>query len=360
MKKALVLTLILAVFLSFSPGALAGYSLAKPSAGQVIFIEADNALDYEAAFPLSALTGAFREGDDLRLEFPAARLTLKGFFSRLDEWRSISFAGGGSLGGADFDEEGRCTKSFHSVLDMEKRSDSPKSTGLGAESVTLRLSPYGTEVFVGDEVIWGELRERCIGAFAAVYPFEKPDWNSVLELRCQFLMGEDGSLEPVRFYSDFADGVSSEIINPARVCSVSSLQLLPLSEGRAVVSFSNRLGEKLMSADVLCRRDESGALTAECICDSCGKVQSGSFHYLSCGHYSCDEGFDPAGHGIAECQTAGHCMSQQGHDRCSNCQQFVCNGQTHGSGLCQHEHNWVATSRISSRCVSCGYVYTRK
>ena len=51
MKKALVLTLILAVFLSFSTGALAAYSLAKPSAGQVIFIEADNALDYEAAFP---------------------------------------------------------------------------------------------------------------------------------------------------------------------------------------------------------------------------------------------------------------------------------------------------------------------
>jgi len=118
--------------------------------------------------------------------------------------------------------------------------------------------------------------------------------------------------------------------------------------------------KKLLSADVLCRRDESGGLCVEYVCDSCGKAQSGSFHYLSCGHYSCDEGFDPAGHGIAECQTAGHCMSQQGHDRCSNCQQFVCNGQAHGSGLCQHEHNWVATSLISSRCVSCGYVYTRK
>ena len=360
MKKLIVFILLAAVFSSFSPFAFADYALDKPSAGQVIFMQADNDLDYTAAFPLSALTGAFREGEDLRLEFPAARLTLEGFFTRLGEWRSLSFSDGGSLGGADFDEEGRCTKSFHSVLDMEKRSDSPKSTGLGAESVTLRLSPYGTEVFVGDEVIWGELRERCIGAFAAVYPFEKPDWNSVLELRCQFLMGEDGSLEPVRFYSDFADGVSSEIINPARVCSASSLQLLPLSEGRAVVSFSNRLGERLLSADVLCRRDESSGLCVEYMCEGCGELQTGAFHYLSCGHYSCAEGFDPAGHDIAPCQVAGHCVSESEHEKCSNCQEYCCDGREHGPGFCEHVHNWVAVTLVSSRCTGCGYVYTRK
>ena len=359
MKKLVVFILLAAVFSSFSPFASADYALDKPSAGQVIFMQADNDLDYTAAFPLSALTGAFREGEDLRLEFPAARLTLEGFFTRLGEWRSLSFSDGGSLGGADFDEEGRCTKSFHAVLGREK-SGSAKSTGIGAQLLTLRLSPYGTEVFVGDEVIWGELRERCIGAFAAVYPFEKPDWNSVLELRCQFLMGEDGSLEPVRFYSDFADGVSSEIINPARVCSASSLQLLPLSEGRAVVSFSNRLGERLLSADVLCRRDESSGLCVEYMCEGCGELQTGAFHYLSCGHYSCAEGFDPAGHDIAPCQVAGHCVSESEHEKCSNCQEYCCDGREHGPGFCEHVHNWVAVTLVSSRCTGCGYVYTRK
>lgn len=359
MKKLVMFILLVAVFSSFSPFAVAMDLLDKPSAGQVIFMEADNDLDYKADFPLSALTGAFRDGDDLRLEFPAARLTLKGFFTPMGEWRGIVFSDGSSIGGADFDDEGAYTGSFHSVLDKSKSGQSAKSDAK-APVVTVRISPYGTEVRAGNEETWGELRNTAIQAASLISPFERPDWNIILEQRFEFFLSKDGSLSPLRLYTDFADGISAELINPQRIYLSESLNLLPLSEGRATVIFSNRRGEMLLKEDVLCLKDESGTLYFECECAGCGGTQSGTLHYLPCGHFSCSEDFDAALHDVAPCQVAGHCVSESEHEKCSNCLEYICDGMAHGPGLCEHVHNWVAVTLVSSRCTGCGYVYTRK
>jgi len=364
LKKFIIFALIIAVFCSFSPLAFAMDILDKPSAGQVIFIEADNDLDYKADFPVSALTGAFREDNDLRLEFPAARLTLKGFFVPRGEWRSLSFSDGGSIGGASFDEDGKFTGSFHSVLDLGKTGQGAKldanSAQMETPTVVLSFSPYGTKVQQGAEEIWGEMRERTIEAVQLIYPVEKPDWSIVNEQRFEFFTDEDGSLSPLRSYTDFTDGIRAEIINPERVYLSGSLNLQPVSEGRASICFKNRLGNELLKLDVRCKKDTSGALHIISDCSGCKEELDGGLHYMPCGHYSCGEGFDPSVHGLAQCGTAGHCISEDGHEKCSNCLGFTCDGRAHGLGLCEHVHNWVATSLLSSRCTGCGYVYTRQ
>jgi len=364
MKKLVVFILLVAVFSSLSPFALAMEALEKPSAGQVIFMEANNDIDYKADFPLSALTGAFREGDDLRLEFPAARLTLKGFFTPLGEWRGIAFSDGGSIGGADFDDEGNFTGRFHSVLDKDKSDQSPKleakATGTEAATALVRVSPYGTQVIVDGEDTWGPMRDSCMQALELIFPVDKPDWNTVSEYRYEFLIDDDGSLSPLRSYTDFTDGISTQVIKPECVHLSGSLSMLPMSEGRAAISFLNRRGELLIKIDVLCRKDESGTLQLSCDCEGCGAVVDGTLHFLPCGHYSCSEDFDAAMHSIAPCQVAGHCASESEHEKCSNCLEYTCDGQAHGLGSCEHVHNWVAVTLLSSRCTGCGYVYTRK
>lgn len=363
MKRIMAIILLAAIFSAFSPFALAMDTLSKPSEGQLIFTDAHNSLDYKADFSLSALTGAFREGDDLRLQFPAARLTLVGFFQPLGEWRSLVFSDGSSISGADFDSEGNYTGSFHSVLDQSKSGQSAKlnaNPAAGADVALVRISPYGTEVFMGGEDVWGELRDACIQAAGQLFPLEKPDWNSIIELRFEFTMNSDGSLSPLRAYADFHDGISCKILNPQRVYLSGSLSMQAISEGRAVLDFSNRHGEELLSLDVLCLKDENGALHTQCVCPCCAQTLTDALHYLPCGHYSCSEGFDAAVHALAACQVAGHCISEEGHEKCSNCLEYICDGKDHGAGACEHVHNWMPISLVSSRCTSCGYVYTRK
>lgn len=363
MKKLALFLSIIMVFSVLSPFAAAMELLEKPGAGQVIFTEADNSLDYRADFPLSALTGAFREGDDLRLEFPAARLTLRGFFAPLGEWRSISFSDGNSIGGADFDESGSYTGSFHNVLDKDKSGQSAKqdalAAGVVADVIWLRYSSYGIEVLYHGESIWGELRDSCMEAASLITPYGPPELRLISELKYEFLL-KDGGYTPVRAYTEFANGLSALTVNPACIYLADSGSIHPLSEGRAAVSYSNSYGDTLLTLELQCQRDESGALNVLCLCPNCGEDQGGTLHFQPCGHYSCADGFDAAGHGIAPCGVAGHCASEEGHEKCSNCHGYICDGKNHGIGACEHAHDWVPISLTSSRCASCGYVYTRK
>lgn len=364
MKRLVALVLLAVVFSRLSPLALAEYTLEKPSAGQVIFTEADNALDYRADFPLSALTGAFRDGDDLRLEFPAARLTLKGFFAPLGEWRRIEFSDGGSLGGVDFNENGQCTAQFHSVLIQKKSSQTDKKgtdTGeLSSVPVQVWLSPYGNRAAVNGVDVFGESLNSCIAAVGSIFPADSPDWSIYRELMFELTMDADGKLSPERSYIEFINGVSAVTLNPQRVCPIACFRLAPLSVGRATVSFFNAQGDILTELQLRCYEDENGEVALSSECALCGENQAGELHYMLCGHSRCAEGFDESAHAVPQCNVAGHCISENEHEKCSNCLSFTCLGDGHGIGYCNHEHNWVAISLNSSRCASCGYVYTNK
>jgi len=355
--------LITAVVFSFSPFAFAVYTLDKPSAGQVIFIDANNELDYRASFPISALTGAFKEGDDLRLEFPAALLTLNDFFVPLGEWRGLVFSDERSLGGTDFDESGNYTGVLHDLLTLEKKDDASKlhadAEALGHIPFYVEISPYGKKVFANGEEVYGELSRACLDTLNSFFPIDRPDWSIYEKIRFELTMAADGSLSPVRAYLDFTNGIRSVTLNPHRTYPSSNMSFVPVSSGRALLSFSNSRGEELSKVYVRCYETEEGQLAAVSDCLECGQDLFGKLHYLPCGHYSCSPGFDESSHSVPQCQIAGHCSSENEHEKCRNCLEYTCIGGMHGIGYCKHEHNWVDLSAKSSQCVSCGYVYTR-
>lgn len=351
--------LMAALFIiGLAPCAFASELLARPGEGQVIFLDADNDLEYSVDFPLCALEEAMRDGDDLILILPAAKLVLRGFFRPLGEWRGLSFKEGVHIGGADFDDEGRFTGQYSTVDEVQKQG-SPLPA-VAPELITARYTQYGIEILQGEHAVYGEVRDACMGQLAALSLVEKPDWQRVRSLFYEFALESDGALRPLRCYSQFNDGITVRCIKPQAVFLSGSLSLAPLSVGRASVSYENALGNVILALDVRCFVNESGQLQLSIPCDSCGGDQGGALHYCICGHHSCEENYDEAGHGIAECGIAGHCMSEAEHSRCKNCLEPVCNGQKHGYGQCTHVHNWMMMSIYTSRCVSCGYEYTSK
>lgn len=358
MKKIALLLTVLMVFSVFSPFALAADTLSRPGEGQVVFTEANNNADYAADFPLSALTGAFRENDDLRLEFPAARLTLRGFFTPLGEWRSISFSDGGSLGGADFDEDGNCTARFHDMLTLDKRNHAGK-TSAQLPTVQVQFGMYGNRALADGAELYGDLQRACFDAVGSIFPVERPNWGIYEAIRYELAVSGDGDIVPLRAYTDFVTGVRAATVNPQRVYLSDSFTLVPLSAGRALISFTNRQGDRLLDLELVCSEDANGALTVSSECPGCGGQQGCELHYALCGHYRCSETFADSEHAVPQCGIVGHCISENEHEKCRNCLGYTCSGGMHGIGYCKHEHNWVDLTAKTSQCVSCGYVYNR-
>lgn len=356
MRRLLAFALAAVLLLTLSPCAFAGELLTRPEEGQIIFVDADNDTSYCADFPLSSLKAAGRRGDDLLIELPAARLVLRGFFTKLGEWRSIDFSDGKSIGGSDFDEDGIYTGKFSTAEQLEKSG----STVSRADTLlTVVFSQYGTEVLHGESAVSGELRQACIEAANLIKPVEKIDWRQIYKLYFEIVQETDGSLRPSRARAVFNDGITVSSINPAVVYISSSLSLMPLSAGRATVSYENALGDRLFSLDVCCAEDGNGGLSVSSLCPHCQLTQGCQLHYLICGHYSCQDGYSNSGHFPADCGIAGHCGAEGDHSKCKNCLEYVCNGQSHGIGMCRHAHNWMPINMYTSRCVVCNYEYTR-
>lgn len=341
--------------LCLSPAAFAQAGIERPTVGQVVILDADNSLRYAADFPLSALSGISRAGDDLCLEFPAAKLTLKGFFLPLGEWRSLSFSDDVSISGSDFDPEGNFTGRFYSGYLLEKGEGSEKAGTSTASTVTVRLSHSENTVLLNSQPDYGQLRSRALEAVETLSLGQHKDWKEKAALRYEFTVDEAGELVPLRAYTQFNDGFFVSVTGCDVVLSQTSLRLTALSEGRAAVHYKNSMGLELLSLDVRCV-DEGGELKVQCICPKCGKDCGGEIHLLHCGHFSC-EVENEAEHLMGDCGIVGHCAAEGGHEQCSNCLEYICDGLPHGSGLCRHVHNWVMQSIFSSRCSGCGMVY---
>lgn len=356
MRRLAAAVMAVVLLLTLSPCAFAAEMLPRPGEGQVVFVEADNDVDYLADFPLSSLKSAGRMGDDLLIELPAARMILKGFFTRLGEWRSVEFSDGRSLGGADFDADGNFTGTFSTVDSLERRSTAVRAS---SPVLTAEYTQYGIEVYDEGTAIHGEVKEACLELLNVLYPRGRPDWQKVESMYFDFVREPDGSLRPSRARVGFTNGLSVSSVNPAVVCIIDSLSLMPISVGRAVVSYENGLGKELFSLDVRCVADEQGALSVSSLCSGCGEMQGGQLHYLVCGHYSCQDNSEDSEHSPAVCGIAGHCSAEGEHTKCKNCLGPVCDGQSHGFGQCLHTHNWVPVSVYTSRCIVCNTEYTR-
>ena len=372
MKRLLALFMVAAVFLCLCVLAFADNFLEKPLPGQIINIVSDGHEDWQGDFYLSALTGMRREGDDLCLFFPAARVRMMGFFTE-DRRRELRLIGGKSVSAADFDEDGIFSGAYSDVEGLSKSTDETKEAAwLNPESVQrlkALIQSSGITVTLGDETLWGEERARVTGFISTLSQGLNPDWTKTDKLTLEFeFLGEDAiTLTDITLRS--RDGLSLSLSYSETLWPVSAAELIAVSEGRGSIAFSNDSGESLCRMNYVCNKDETGALLLSCPCSKCGENQGGALHYLSCGHYSClvAEGEE---HAIPPCETAGHCKSDgKEHKICSNCRQPVCNGLEHGYGLCIHEHNWMTYARtpasaaadgtISNRCSSCGAEYTQ-
>lgn len=355
--RRLAASFMAAVFLlMLSPCAFAAEILPRPGEGQIVFVDADNDVDYRAAFPLSALKAASRSGDDLIIQLPTSRMMLKGFFSRLGEWRSVEFSDGKSLGGADFDADGNFTGLFSTTDSLERHS-----TAIRAASpvLTAEYTQYGIEVYDNGSAVHGEVKETCLELLKVLYPMERPDWQKIESMSFEFVQEPDGGLRPSRARVSFADGFTVRSVNPAAVCISDSLSLMPISVGRAVVSYENALGQELFSLGIRCDADAHNELSVSSVCSCCGETQGSELHYMACGHYRCQHGSENAEHSPAVCGIAGHCSSEGEHAKCKNCLGPMCDGQSHGFGQCLHTHNWVPVNMYTSRCIVCSAEYTR-
>lgn len=361
MRRLCAAILALTLFFMLSPCAFAATGLQRPGEGQLILMDCDNSLDYRADFPLAALRNAFRTEDDLVLEFPAARMHLKGFFSPLGDWRRLYFSDGGSIGGGDFDADGSFKGSLSDVSSLEKAGEQNRQQALSAPvgSLTAEYSQSGFSLYKDGHGTFGELRQACLEAANALCPDGQPDWKVFYKLLLEFRETEDGGVELLRAEAQLHNGLLLRCTNPGKVFIADSSRLFPVSEGRSLLRFYNERGEELMGLEARCVRAEDGGLAVQCICPGCKEDQGEALHALLCGHFSCDEEYEGLAHESADCGIAGHCAAEGEHQRCGNCLEPVCDGQQHGFGLCLHQHNWVLISFYASRCASCGYEYSR-
>ena len=370
MKRFAAALTALVLALCLSPCAYALVTLEKPDEAQMVYLPADDYESYRADFYLSALTAIERDGDDLRLLFPSSRIVLRGFFATNDTRRALRFAGGESVTAADFDDNGAYTGAFYAGMAVPKGDGAVKDTSdadTGRERVTVVRGRGTNEVRgAGGQAVYGALRANAVAAADELTALGC-DWARVESIQLDFEADTDGSVRCTRQTLTDADGLTVVNLRPETVYVADGCTLIPVSAGRAAVSFTNALGDSLQRLSIRVM-DAGGALTVECLCPECNEDQGTALHMRACGHYTCSPGFDAAAHSVPECGIAGHCtVDGAAHGKCRNCQKPLCNGEDHGVGVCQHEHMWVQKSYTAAtattdgysvaECVTCGTVY---
>lgn len=371
MKRLFTVFTMAVMFLCLCVPAFAVNEIEKPIPGQIINITCDGTEDWQGDFYLSALSELRREGNDLCLLFPAARIRLTDFFTE-NRRREFHFTGGESIGATDFDEEGRFTGTLSEALSFSRSKNDMKEAAWTDPSIikTLKaeIRSSGTTVTLGDEALWGAERALVTDYIAILSGGMSPDWSKTdfITLEFESLGGDKLSLKSALLLS--RDGLSVESNYCECIWLLSANKIAATAEGKGTLTFSNALGDRLCRMNFECSREENGTLQPRCLCPDCGEEQHGELHFMSCGHFSCTAGDED--HGMPQCGIAGHCKSNSAeHHNCSNCRQPLCNGAEHGYGLCAHEHNWMTYARtpasasadgtISNRCSSCGAEYTQ-
>ena len=372
MKRLSSILIVLSLLLCLSPAAFAQTVLVKPSAGQMIYIPAANSEDYAADFYRSALTDAQRDGDDLCLFFPNARLVLRDFFStRERNRRVVTFKDGSDIGAGNFDSDGQFTGTFSGGLEISRFGAAAKA-GPEQDAPTLSVTKNrsGTVISFGTQSVYGALRANLLAAMDGLIALGDEAQSRNIDLTVEFERGEDDSVTAVCEEITDSSGLTAVNIRPQTVWLTDTATLTAVSAGRSEISFVNGLGDVLEKLSVRVTAGEDGILSIQCECPSCGKNQGSALHMLPCGHYTCSPGFVSGEHSVPECGYAGHCVTDsKDHGLCKNCLKPLCNGTEHGFGVCLHEHSWVqqsykapsaaADGESVSKCSTCGIIYSQ-
>ena len=367
MKRPAQLFLCVVLVLRLFPAAFAEEHMEKLVDGQIVLISADNGESYYADFYLSAVDSLSRSGEDMTISFGNSYYLLRGFFSGGREARILSFSDGQTVSGNDFAPDGIFRGEYVTGAVLEKSNQQARidtfQNPSAAYDYTVRVDYGGLTVIKDEMAVYGEEKQRCLAKFELICGDGKAYRQSgtVVQL---YLKETDGELSAVRETVDTPDGYAISTPMPECVAIRSSSEIAAMGEGRTMVTFTNSLGESTARMSV--RVSETGELFCPCPC--CGEETNGKLHLLSCGHYSCQDDFDPDQHRQADCLVAGHCASSElTHGKCRNCQGLLCDGKQHGAGYCKHVHNWQIVAYVpptaeapgssTSRCMTCGAVY---
>ncbi len=365
--------LLLAVFLLLFGAEASAMEYIEPAeSGQLVFLDADNGLSYTADFYLSSVSSLCREGDSLCISFGLGKIELKDFFSRDRLSRILMFRDGRYISGEDFDEDGHFTGAYFDGAAGEKENQQKRieyaedpETFIAYE---VRRDSGGLAVLKDGAAVYGDAKQRCSEKFAELYGSTNYAPEIYLSDCFFFSENEDGILTAVRQEIETADGYSLVCSAPETLCVIGTREIRAHAPGRAAITYTNALGEKIASLSF--KTEQSGSdLTITSICPCCGEDTRGEIHLTSCGHYICESGYNES-HGIAECGIAGHCrVSDIEHGQCKNCRGFLCDGEMHGQGYCKHTHQWFVTSYTPpsaagpgvsvSICLSCGETLTQ-
>lgn len=368
MKRYISILLALIAVLCLSTSASALVTLSRPEPGQFIYINTDGAEVYEADFYLAAVSDALRVEDDLQLCFDNARIELRGFFSAGGgARRGLAFKGGERITAEDFDADGNYLGEFFSGMELSKPDNGGKLVEASTAPLLVTLSRTGSTITHDRQPVYGALRADALSAAEECTANGGDDWNKIGELIVEFDVESDESLSVKTERLTDVDGLCAVNIRPQVVWLADCETLVPLSEGRSLLSFTNALGEELQSLSVRVAENAVG-FDVDCVCPSCGENQDCALHMLPCGHYICADGVAISEHAVPECGYAGHCVTDGAdHGTCKNCLKHVCDGQEHGFGICEHQHTWVqqsyrgptadADGESVSYCVTCGITY---
>ena len=372
MRRIESFILLAALMLSFGTNAFAMEYLEPAESGQLLFIDADNGLSYTADFFLASVESLHREENSLCISFGIGKIELRDFFSRDRDSRILMFSDGRYVSGEDFDAEGNFTGTYFDGAEGEKENQLKRvEYAQNPEAFidyVVRRDSGGLAVIKDGMAVYGDIKQKCTEKFTELYG--STDYVPGVFLSAGFFLSEDenGTLTAVRQEIEMADGYSVVCSAPETVCVIGTREIRAHAPGRAVISYSNALGEKIASLSFKAEQSGEG-FTVTSLCPCCGEDTNGEIHLTSCGHYACESGYDE-NHKIAECGIAGHCCaSEKEHGKCKNCQGFLCDGKMHGQGHCKHVHQWFVTSYTApsaagpgvsvSTCLTCGQTLTQ-
>ncbi|MDO4983311.1 MAG: hypothetical protein Q4E35_07125 [Eubacteriales bacterium] len=348
MKRICSFFLICALLMCLSPHGLAEETLSRLGPGMLVTADARNGLTYRADFFLSSVEALRRSGDDLIIEMDGGSITLSAFFGEERDARQLIFSDGSFISGNDFDADGVFTGELFRGVDLAKENDAVRRQYADDPEAFLnccvRQLPYGFEVLREGAAVYGEEKQLLLDIYASLFGEKGLDMSTNSSNALYLRSNDDGTYTPVRQTLFTNDGFVITCERSECLAIESSGLIAPLSEGRASVSFSNKLGEPVgsFSAKVF---DDNGTLSLSLPCPQCGAETGGVLHLAACGHFTCQSDYDTETHGTGDCQLAGHCISDgREHGVCKNCRGFLCDGHEHGSGVCQHVHQWFTTS----------------
>lgn len=167
-----------------------------------------------------------------------------------------------------------------SITAYASRAQKPRRT-------STRVRGRGTNEVrgAGGQAVYGALRANAVAAADELTALGC-DWARVESIQFDFEADTDGSVRCTRQTLTDADGLTAVNLRPETVYVADGCTLIPVSAGRAAVSFTNALGDSLQRLSIRVT-DAGGALTVECLCPECNEDQGSTLHMRACGHYAC-------------------------------------------------------------------------